>query len=346
MPAVWYFVLAAMLTAYAVLDGFDFGVGIVHLLVARSDAARRHALAAIGPLWDGNEVWLIAAGGSFFFAFPRAYAAAFSGLYLPLMVVLWLLILRGVAIELRSSVQHPLWRTAWDTVFAGASTTMAFVLGVAIGNVLRGVPLDATGYFREDLFRGMGSAAVGAVDGFTAVTGLLAIAVLGAHGASFLAWKTTGDLAARARIAGRRLWPAAIALGALATLLLALRSPAFFGSVAARPWIWPLPAGAIGAAVTGWRALGAGRDRAAFLASSAFIVAMLLASAGALYPAILPSTIDPAFTLDARSAATASGTLAVGLAILGPALVLAGVYFVILFRAFRGKADAAAYDHE
>jgi len=346
MPAVWYFVLAAMLTAYAVLDGFDFGVGIVHLFVARSDGERRHALAAIGPLWDGNEVWLIAAGGSFFFAFPRAYASAFSGLYLPLMVVLWLLILRGIAIELRSSVEHPLWRSAWDTVFAGGSATMAFVLGVAIGNVLRGVPIDASGYFQEDFFQGMGSAAAGAVDAFTAVTGLLAVAVLGAHGASFLAWKTTGDLATRARVAARRLWPAAIALGALATLLLALRAPAFLAGVAARPWVWPLPAGAIAAAGIGWRALGAGRDRLAFLASSAFLAAMLFASAGVLYPAILPSTIDPSFTLDARSTATASGTLAVGLTILGPALVLAGVYFVILFHAFRGKADAAAYEHE
>lgn len=346
MNGIWYFVLVAMLAAYSVLDGFDFGVGIVHLFVARVDGERRHALAAIGPLWDGNEVWLIAAGGSFFFAFPRAYAAAFSGLYLPLMLVLWLLILRGLAIELRSSVTHPLWGSAWDTVFAGASVTMAFVLGVAIGNVVRGVPIDASGYFQEDLFYGMGSATAGAIDAFTAATGVLAVAVLGAHGASFLAWKTTGDLAKRARVAARRLWPAAIAVGAVATLLLFLRAPVFFNSVAARPWVWPFPAAAIAAAGCAWRALGAGRDRSAFLASSAFIVAMLFASAGALYPAILRSTIDPAFTLDARSAATASGTLAVGLAILGPALVLAIAYFVFLFRTFRGKADAAAYDHE
>ncbi len=346
MGAAWYFVLAAMLTAYAVLDGFDFGVGIVHLVVARDDAERRVALAAIGPWWDGNEVWLIAAGGCFFFAFPRAYGAAFCGLYLPLMVTLWLIILRGLAIELRPQIHHPLWRAAWDAVFAGASAAMAIVLGVALGNVLRGVPIDASGYFHEDLFSGMGSHAAGAIDGFTAATGVFALVLLGAHGASFLAWKTEGELATRARALARRLWPMALAAGVLATWLLFARDPAFFSTVAARPWLWPLPAGAIAAAGIGWRALGARRDRLAFLSSSAFIVTMLLASAGVLYPAILTSTVDPAFTIDARSAATGSGTLAVGLAILGPALAVACGYFVFLFRAFRGKVDVAAYDHD
>jgi cytochrome d ubiquinol oxidase subunit II len=345
MAGAWYFVLAAMLTAYAVLDGFDFGVGIVHLVVARNDGERRHALAAIGPLWDGNEVWLIAAGGSFFFAFPHAYAAAFSGLYLPLMVVLWLLVFRGVAIELRSQFENPLWASAWDAVFAAASATMALVLGVALGNVLRGVPIDATGYFQEDLFQGMGSAATGAIDAFTGTCGLLSLAVLGAHGASFLAWKTTGDLAARARRSARTLWPIAIALGAVATVLLAIRAPMFFVAVLARPWLWPLPLGALAAAGLGWRALGAGQDRTAFLASSGFIAAMLLATAGAMYPAILRSTIDPAFTIDTQTAATSQGTLALGLAILGPALLIAVGYFVFLFRAFRGKADLAGYEH-
>jgi cytochrome d ubiquinol oxidase subunit II len=291
-------------------------------------------------------VWLIAAGGSFFFAFPRAYAAAFSGLYLPLMMVLWLLVLRGMAIELRSHLENVLWRAGWDVVFAGASAAMAFVLGVALGNVLRGVPVDASGYFREDLFRGMGSAAAGAIDGVTAVTGLLALAVLGAHGATFLAWKTTGELAARARVAARRLWPAALVVGAAATGLLAWRAPALFASVVARPWLWPLPAAALASAAASWRAIGAGRERSAFLASCGFIVAMLLASAGALYPAILPSTIDPAYTIGASDAATASGVLAIGLAILGPALVVAAGYFVLLFRAFRGKMEVSGYDHD
>ena len=141
-----------MLTTYAVLDGFDFGVGLLHLIVAKTDEERREVIAAIGPVWDGNEVWLIATGGVLVFAFPRAYAAAFSGLYLPLMMVLWLLILRGISIEFRSKVEHPLWRTGFDTIFAVASGLMALVLGVALGNLVRGVPVDASGWFSEDLF--------------------------------------------------------------------------------------------------------------------------------------------------------------------------------------------------
>src|SRR5437764_11906416 len=122
MQTVWFTLISLMLAVYVVLDGFDFGAGILHLAVARNDRERRAVLAAIGPVWDGNEVWLIASGGVMVFAFPRAYAAAFSGLYLPLMLVLWLLVLRGIAIEFRSQAHNPLWRAAWDTVFAGASS--------------------------------------------------------------------------------------------------------------------------------------------------------------------------------------------------------------------------------
>ncbi len=167
MEAVWFWILAGMLTVYAVLDGFDFGAGIVYLAVAKTDEERRTVLGAIGPLWDGNEVWLLAAGGVLVFAFPLVYAAAFSGLYLALIIVLWLLLLRGISIEFRSKVANPLWRAGWDAVFAFASPAMAVVLGVAIGNLVRGVPLDATGYFHEDLFAGLGGAHGGAIDPFT-----------------------------------------------------------------------------------------------------------------------------------------------------------------------------------
>src|SRR5258706_1900718 len=147
MEAVWYLIVSAMLSAWAVLDGFDFGLGIVHRVVARTDDERGRALAAIGPVWDGNEVWLVAVGGVFVFAFPRAYAVALSGMYLPLLMVLWLLVFRGIAIELRGQIAHPLWRAGWDGMFALSSTVMAFVAGVALGNVVRGVPIAAPGRF-------------------------------------------------------------------------------------------------------------------------------------------------------------------------------------------------------
>ena len=344
MHAAWFTLLALMLSTYVVLDGFDFGAGAVHLWVARTDQERRTVLAAIGPLWDGNEVWLIAAGGSFFFAFPRAYAAAFSGLYLPLMMVLWLLILRGAAIELRSLSDNPLWRAAWDATFAGASATMAVVLGVALGNVVRGVPVDAAGYFQEDLFASVGGPRAGAIDLLTLVYGVLALATLAAHGSTFLVWKTEGAVAGRARRLARWLWTITLALGLLATGLTALLCPAFFAHLRERPWLLPLPLVATASAVVAFRSLGAAHELRAFLASSAFIAAMLLSTAGVMYPVILRSTLDEAFTLDAHNAASSAHGLVTGLLVCLPAIALAIGYFSYLFRSFRGKASGGAHD--
>ena len=152
METVWFAIVTAMLATYVVLDGFDFGAGIVHRFVARTDQERRTVLAAIGPVWDGNEVWLIAAGGVLFMSFPRTYSTAFSGFYLALMIVLWLLILRGVAISFRSEQENPLWREFWDTVFSLASALLAVVFGTSLGNIVRGVPLDRNGLAGMPLF--------------------------------------------------------------------------------------------------------------------------------------------------------------------------------------------------
>src|SRR5260370_11157571 len=145
MEAVWFAIVSAMLGIYVVLDGFDFGVGIVHRFVARTDAERRTVLAAIGPVWDGNEVWLVAAGAVLFMAFPRTYATAFSGFYLALMIVLWLLILRGVAIEFRSHQENHLWREFWGTVFSLASMLLAVVFGTSLRNLVRCMPSVSNG---------------------------------------------------------------------------------------------------------------------------------------------------------------------------------------------------------
>ena len=343
MHATWFTLLGLMMIAYAVLDGFDFGAGALHLFVARTDQERRQLLAAIGPLWDGNEVWLIASGGCFFFAFPRAYAASFSGLYLPLMMVLWLLVLRGLAIELRSMLDHPLWRAAWDATFAGASVLMAVVLGVALGNLVRGVPVDATGYFQEDLFAGGGRA--GAIDLFTSAYGAFALATLSAHGATFLVWKTSGELAARARVAAKVLWTITLVLGGLASVMTAIAQPALFAHLPERPWLFLLPVVAIAGAVVALRSLRVHRELRAFLASSAFIAAMLLATAGAMYPVILRSTLDEAFTLDAHNSASGEVGLVTGLLVCMPAVALAVLYFSYLFRSFRGKATSEEHAH-
>ena len=217
MEAVWFAIVSAMLAVYAVLDGFDFGAGIVHRLVARTDEERRTVLAAIGPVWDGNEVWLIAAGGVLFMAFPRVYATAFSGFYLALMIVLWLLILRGVAIEFRSHQDHPLWREFWDTVFSLASVLLAVVFGTTLGNLVRGVPLGKQGLPGMPLFTDfLPGREPGILDWYTGLVGLFTLAALAGHGALYLGWRTAGPvrerslglrpegMEGRARVVGRR----------------------------------------------------------------------------------------------------------------------------------------------
>jgi cytochrome bd ubiquinol oxidase subunit II len=153
MPTVWYVILAGILIGYAILDGFDLGAGMLHLIVARTNRERRMVLQAIGPVWNGNEVWLVVWGGLLFLAFPRVYAVGFSGFYLALVIVLWLLMGRGIGIELRHHLADPLWQQAWDVVFAVSSLLLAFLYGVAVGNVVSGVPLNEEGYFQGLLSR-------------------------------------------------------------------------------------------------------------------------------------------------------------------------------------------------
>src|SRR4051812_27277654 len=179
MDAVWFAIVTGMLAIFVVLDGFDFGVGILHRFVARTDEERRTVLAAIGSVWDGNEVWLIASGGVVFMGFPKVYSAAFSGFYMALIFVLWLLILRGIAIESRSHQANPLWREFWDAVFSFASTLLAIVLGTSLGNLIRGVPVDETGLFAMPLFTDFSPGnQPGIFDWYTTLVGLFTLCVL------------------------------------------------------------------------------------------------------------------------------------------------------------------------
>src|SRR5690349_13816089 len=221
METFWYTVVTLMLALYAVLDGFDFGVGILYPLLGRSEAGRAVMHDAIGPVWNGNEVWLIGAAGVLFFAFPKAYAAGFSGFYLALILVLWLLMFRGLALELRSHVDHPLWRQLCDVTFSGASLLLAVVFGIALGNLIRGVPLSRDGYFFVALWTDftMGPEP-GILDWFTLLMGLASAAILALHGANYLAMKTTGDLYARAVAAAKFLgW---LALGSAVLVMYAI----------------------------------------------------------------------------------------------------------------------------
>lgn len=341
MEHLWYWLVAGMLTAYVVFDGFDLGAGVASLLAARDERERRTVLRSIGPVWDGNEVWLLAAGGTLVFAFPGLYASAFSGFYLPLVLVLWLLVFRGISIELRNHLDHPVWRPLWDAVFGLASLALAVVLGAALGNVVRGVPLDGQGRFFVPLWTDFGvEGHTGVLDWYTVLAGLFALAALTVHGALWVALKTEGDLRERARRLALRAWWGSAGLGVAATIATFSVQPLVPAGFRARPWSWAFPAVAA-AALALVRVLAArGDDLRAFLASSAFLAAMMLTAVGGLYPTILPSTLRPEDALTVESTAGPAHGLRVGLAWWIPGMALVAAWFVFTYRRFAGKVAA------
>lgn len=342
MFELWFGIVALMLTIYVVLDGYDLGAGALHLLVAKTDTERRQALAAIGPFWDASEVWLLASGGALFVAFPRVLAAGLSGFYLAIFLVIWCLILRGIAIEFRSHVGEPLWRAFWDGTFAVASLLLAVLLGVAIGNVLRGLPLDERGWFALTLFTTFQPRApVGILDLYTVLTGVFALLVLAGHGALFLAWKTTGAVHERADRLALRLYAAVAMLWPLVTWATNAVNPAIPAALIGRPIGWLGALLAVAGIVAVFRGRARGRHLWAFLGSSAFIAGLLVATAACVYPVMLRSIGDPALSITAPGGGSSPAGLrtALGWWVIG--FPIAVFYFVVLFRIHRGKAVAA-----
>jgi cytochrome d ubiquinol oxidase subunit II len=326
METVWFVALAAMITVYVVLDGFDLGAGALHLRVPHGEEQREQLTSAIGPVWNGNEVWLIASGGVLFLAFPKAYAGAFSGLYFGLILVLWLLIGRGLALELRHQLDNPLWRSACDTVFSLSSLGLALVFGVAIGNVVRGVPLGADGYFQLPLFS--------ILNWYALLVGLFGLVVLAVHGATFLAYRADGELRARAAMTARRLWPLEL------LLFVALIAPTWsvrqdmLRNLWERPWTLVFPLLALAALAALFLALRRVRFGRAFIASAAFIVGLLATMAAGLYPDILPAREGQPHGLTVHNAAAGSHGLAVAIVWWGFGMLLASAYFVHAYRLF------------
>ena len=346
MEAVWFAIVWGMLAVYTVLDGFDFGVGILHRLVARTDDERRTVLAAIGPVWDGNEVWLVAAAGVLFMGFPRVYSAALSGFYMALMIVLWLLIVRGIAIESRSHQENPLWREFWDTAFSLSSALLAVVLGAALGNMVRGVPLDSTGIFAMPLFTDfLPGVQPGIFDWYTTLVGVFTLCVLAGHGALYLVWKTTGPVQIRSAAWARKIWLAVLPLWVLATMATMWIRPEIYMNVLARPWALGFVLLMLGGLCGVFRFLSRGRELTAFLSSSSFILGLLAATMTGNYPIWLPSTLNPPHSLTATHTAAQSYALQVGLVWWSIGMALAGGYFVYLFRSVRGKVGSGAEEH-
>jgi cytochrome d ubiquinol oxidase subunit II len=338
METVWFCLVAVMIALYVLFDGFDLGAGIVHLFVARTQDERRIVLRTIGPVWDGNEVWLLAAGGTLYFAFPVLYASAFSGFYLPLMIVLWLLILRGVSIEFRNHLDSPAWVPLWDVIFAGASALLVIFYGAALGNVVRGVSLDATGYFFAPLWTNFRlGPEPGILDWYTILIGLAAFAVLTLHGALWVALKTEGAINERSRALARRLWYAVAAFTVLITAVTFYVQPQVTENLAARPWGYIFPAVALLGLLGTRHFLVRGHELGAFLGSCQFLLGMLTSVVFGLYPYVLPASANPAHSLTVHNAKAADYGLKIGLVWWVIGMILVTGYFVFIYRHFAGK---------
>jgi cytochrome d ubiquinol oxidase subunit II len=348
METTWFCLVAIMIAAYVVLDGFDLGAGAIHFVVAKTDAERHLVVRSIGPVWDGNEVWLLAAGGTLYFAFPALYASGFSGFYLPLMIVLWLLILRGISIEFREQVDSPVWVKFWDVVFAAASLLLAVFYGAALGNVVRGVPLNDRGYFFEALWTNFRlGTATGILDWYTILVGLAALATLSLHGALWLALKTAGAVRDRSQRLALAAWWVVLAFTLLVTAVTFRVQPQVLKNLSAHPAGFVFPALALsGLAGMGWFILRKD-DLKSFLASCVYIVGMLTSVVFGLYPLVLPASTSAAYSLTVYNAKAGDYGLRVGLVwwIIGMALVTG--YFVYVYRNFAGKVklegDAEGY---
>src|ERR1700683_513167 len=351
METVWFCLVSIMLAVYVLLDGFDLGAGAIHLLVAKTNEEKRQVLASIGPVWDGNEVWLIAACDTLFFAFPVLYASSFSGFYLPITMVLSLLILRGISVEFRSHLKNPLWAPLWDFVFCGASVLLAIFYGVALGNVVRGVPLDASGYFFEALWTNFrfGTDA-GILDWYTILVGLAAYFALAEHGALWVAHKTEDALRDRARRMARIGWWGVALSTVIVTLITFRVQPHIMSNLSAHPvgFVFPLLAIA-GLASTAFFLRSSpspspSRDTLAFFGSSTYLAGMLSSAAFGLYPYLLPSLSSPSLSLSIYNVSNTPYALSIALAWWLLALTLALSYFTFLYRSFSGKGSPVPPD--
>ncbi len=340
MASLWFCIVAVMVAIYVVLDGFDLGAGAIYLFAAKTNDERRRVLRAIGPVWDGNEVWLLAAGGTLYFAFPQLYASSFSGFYLPLMMVLWLLMLRAVGIEFRSHIENSVWQDFFDVVFSVSSILLAIFFGAALGNVVRGVPLDATGYFFEPLWTNFKlSKAIGILDWYTVLIGVMALVTLSAHGSYYVALKTDADLGRRARGFALMCWPVQFFLTVSALVATYFIRPDIMANYAKYPVGILVPIVVVASLAVMLWANPTGKEKLAFVASSVYIIFMLVGAAFALYPVVLPAR-DHRYDLTIYNTAAASHGLYVGIVWWTLAAALSLGYFVFLYRMFRGKVQS------
>ncbi len=355
MELFWYIVLMTMLAVYVILDGYDFGAGIIHLFFAKTEKDKKAITNAIGPFWDANEVWLIAAGGVLFFAFPTLYASSFSGFYLPLIMILWLLIFRAIGLELRGQIHNRMWEAVWDKAFGIASLLLALFFGIALGNVVRGVNLgmvengistQEAHYFFLPLWNPTFSPQaqhLGIIDWFTILLGLVAVVALTIHGANWIIFKTNSDLNEKLKKVIFVLSFVLLALSIVTLLVWHIIEPNPFHNFIKNPLLWIFPLITFIGLFGLFKVKSFKKDGLGFLFSSLFLFGGLTSTVASIFPKVLPSTnaVNPSLTL--YNVAADSYGLSVGIYWFAIAVVLVGVYMVIQYRVFKGKMDEVGY---
>jgi len=328
LNTAWFLLVWVLLGGYAILDGFDLGVGVLHLF-ARDERERRIHVGAIGPFWDGNEVWLLTGGGALFAAFPIVYATVFSSFYLALMLLLLALIFRAVSLEFRGQVDSPGWRRFWDWAFGLGSLLPAVLLGVAIGNILRGIPIDADGVANVSF--------VSLLNPYALLIGVLSLAMFTMHGAAFLTVKTEGDLQQRMARWASGVWVVFLILYLVAFAATFFAAPFLFEGALGKPLFWAFLVLLLAAAVNVPIAIRSGKYLRSFLASSVTIVSVMGLAAVCLFPRMAPSSLDLANSLTVYNASSTPRTLTVMLviALIGMPIVIA--YSAYIYKVFAGK---------
>jgi cytochrome d ubiquinol oxidase subunit II len=340
MIAIWYGAVSFMLIVYIVLDGRNFGAGMLQWFVARTPEERRQVIAAIGPLWTWHEVWLLGFGGTLLAIFPRLMASAFAGYYLALFLILWCLILRGISLEVGGHINDRLWQGYWDFNFVLSNLLLAILFGAAAGNVARGVPVDAQGNFSMAFFTDFNVRGyVGLLDWYTVSISILAAVMLAAHGATYLTLKTEGSIHDRSARYAKYLWSAVVPLGLAVLVESRIVRPDLPGHAWSNPFWWIGLMGIAASAFTLLTGLANGRELRAFVGSNFLIFALLATGAAAIFPVMLHSTLAPENSLTAYAVASSPTTLLRASFWWPIGLALAVFYSVVISRRYAGRVS-------
>ena len=328
LNTAWFLLIGVLLTGYAVLDGFDLGVGVLHLF-AQDNRQRRIHLRAIGPVWDGNEVWLLTGSGAMFAAFPLVYARVFSGFYLAFMLLLLALIFRAVSIEFREQVDNARWQRFWDWAFGLGSLVPAVLYGVAIGNVVRGLPVDADAALNVSFFA--------LLNPYSLLVGVFALVMFVMHGAAYLAARTEGELQQRMARWTTGAWTAFVVLYLVVTVATFFTAPYFFEGILGNPLLWILAVVLLASIVYVPIAVNGKTFTRAFLASAGAIASLFGLFGLSLYPRMVPSSIDLANSLTIYNACSTPRTLTVMLVVALTGMPLVIAYTACIYKVFMGK---------